>query len=1252
MVFRFTKVFKQFILAGVFILLSSSAFAQVSLIRENFDTFPITTPALPHQGWVNRVIAGNSSIDQWVFNNPGARTFASPISGRFAIFDSDDYSAGGGAENVAMESPSFSAQNFSSIRLKFNQYFDGIYNSTDTILVEVFNGTIWTAVYSYRGASSITNSQDLNITSNLGGTANAKIRFRFVGDWSYYWIIDNVRVEGYYSNDAAVENVSFSSGLCGNMYDSVSVSLANLGLQSMSNFTVRANIVGTLNGSPVNSTVSASYSGSLTAGAKGTIMLPSFNTALGGSIILSAWTELGSDQYRTNDTIKKPQLKFLGTPSAPSASNSSRCGAGAVTLQATGVSSSDSVVWYDGANTVAPVGSGLTYTTPIKGVGNYTYYVSAGRGVLANSLTSTFASGNGQSGVMFGVTAKRTIIVDSFEVSIDAGTHLVEVYYKLGTYVGFETNANAWTLLGSTTVTSTQAAGGSGLFVNVGKSVTLVSGAQYAFYIQLPNATSINYTNGSFTYSNAELQIQTGVGKGANFGATFSPRTFNGGLYYSYFPLCESARSAVQVEVKALPDGSKIVKGTPFMGTFKTGNAIDPHIVADGDSISLEIVSPSNTNNANFGTVWYISNISMKTRSGIPVPFTDTMTFAPTSKKNGSLLFIPSIGVSDSTFRVIVTVASLLTGCDTLIEAYVYVAPRPNASFTFNAPCDGAPMVFVNTSSIISGLLAFEWNFAGFGISQLENPDFVFPGPGNYDVILKTSTDYGYSDIDTLSVLVKAVPQANFNAVNACGGSAVQFTNTTLMPIGTPSFAWDFGDGNIDSSQNTSHIYANAGTYTVAFSVEVNGCATTRKKTVTQSPRASVSFSAEASCNNSEVVFTNSSNLFFGTMGYEWDFGDSNTATVRSPSHTYFGYGTFDVKLRVRTDLGCVDSFSAQVLVVQAPKISIAHTAPCIGQEIQFTNNSVVPPGFVNSYDWNFGDGTTSNTSNPSHTYPGVGTYTLFIRSFSTNGCSDSLQTRITVNEKPKAGIVIPAGVCDGEEVNFLNSTTASMISQVSYAWDFGNGIRSNRKDTSFAYLGTGAYDVTLIATITGGCSDTTLKTIAVYPKPSANFSVISALTKDGTMKFVADESGTGISYQWFFNDGFKSTLMNPIHQFLFDGTYSVKLITKNSFNCSEEHSEGVSIYRTALNGVAFAAELSLYPNPNNGRFIVKLDGASFADMHVNVVNALGQTIGFTRTISAGNLMEINLNNAAKGVYFLSVKNQEGEQSILRFIIV
>ena len=163
----------------------------VTLLDENFAT---ATGSTPPTGWVNNTIGG-ATTDTWRFNNPGNRG-ATGFTAPFAIFDSDNYSTGGGDEDVALETPAFDASATGrtynlSFKHYFNDGFGGGYN------VEIFNGTAWVSVYSgttEQGTSTIPDIQNIDITTASGANAAAKVRFRWTGDFSWYWIVDDVKI--------------------------------------------------------------------------------------------------------------------------------------------------------------------------------------------------------------------------------------------------------------------------------------------------------------------------------------------------------------------------------------------------------------------------------------------------------------------------------------------------------------------------------------------------------------------------------------------------------------------------------------------------------------------------------------------------------------------------------------------------------------------------------------------------------------------------------------------------------------------------------------------------------------------------------------------------------------------------------------------------------------------------------------------------------------------------------------------------
>lgn len=158
----------------------------------------------------------------------------------------------------------------------------------------------------------------------------------------------------------------------------------------------------------------------------------------------------------------------------------------------------------------------------------------------AQSLTTTFASNNGQSGNMFDVVALSDVTINDLDVNLDPGSWTVEVYVVTAgtTFVGNETNAGAWTLVGTASVTSA----GTNVATNLGLSLgyTVTTGSTQGFYVTVNNGSGMNYTNGTTLgavfASDANMQILEGVGKSYPFGSTFTPRVWNGTIHYTTGP--------------------------------------------------------------------------------------------------------------------------------------------------------------------------------------------------------------------------------------------------------------------------------------------------------------------------------------------------------------------------------------------------------------------------------------------------------------------------------------------------------------------------------------------------------------------------------------------------------------------------------------------------------------------------------------------------------------------------------------------
>ncbi len=191
---------------------------------------------------------------------------------------------------------------------------------------------------------------------------------------------------------------------------------------------------------------------------------------------------------------------------------------------------------------------------------------------------------------------------------------------------------------------------------------------------------------------------------------------------------------------------------------------------------------------------------------------------------------------------------------------------------------------------------------------------------GTYTATLVVASDDPENDPIEVPLTMHVVeeyvaPTAEFTATSpVCQGEPVVFVN--LTDPGIPSdgtYLWDFGDGITDTVADPSHIYAEAGTYTVTLTACNEGGCDDFSLDVEILPLPVAGFSYVAT--DLSVVFTNEST---DADTYAWDFGDEITDTVASPTHVYAEAGTYTVTLWAFNDCG-VAMVEEVITVVETP---------------------------------------------------------------------------------------------------------------------------------------------------------------------------------------------------------------------------------------------------------------------------------------------------------------------------------------------
>ncbi len=262
--------------------------------------------------------------------------------------------------------------------------------------------------------------------------------------------------------------------------------------------------------------------------------------------------------------------------------------------------------------------------------------------------------------------------------------------------------------------------------------------------------------------------------------------------------------------------------------------------------------------------------------------------------------------------------------------------------------------------------------------------------------------DFTFKKVTTTS---SAVPKADFTYQDT-----IQFYGTATDQDGDDivSWHWDFGDGTTADEQNPTHQYQDGGTFDVTLTVtDSRGLTGSVTKTITiegppnEPPVVDFSWSPSAPDVGEEVTFTPSVSDEDTPFTYAWDFGDGTTSESETPKHSFAEKKTYTITLTVTDSRGGSTTVTKTLTIGNEPPVAAftySPTSPAVGEAVQFTDKSTDSDGTVQGWEWDFGDGTTSDQQNPTHTYSAAGTYTVTLVVTDDKGGQSSAATQdITV---------------------------------------------------------------------------------------------------------------------------------------------------------------------------------------------------------------------------------------------------------------
>jgi len=466
-------------------------------------------------------------------------------------------------------------------------------------------------------------------------------------------------------------------------------------------------------------------------------------------------------------------------------------------------------------------------------------------------------------------------------------------------------------------------------------------------------------------------------------------------------------------------------------------------------------------------------------------------------------------GISDSAYK---NITGSIYSDNLPLVVYKPVSTKPVAVFSASPTSGKAPLNVKFTDASTGTPTKWKWNFGDGKTSTLQNPTHKYSAAGNYAVILTVSNSAGSNTLTkTGYIKVVSKPVAAFSASPTSGKAPlnVKFTDTST---GTPTkWKWDFGDGKTSIKQNPTHKYYKAGKYTVTLKVTnavgINTVTRSNYITVTEKPVAVFSASPISGKAPLNVKFTDKSTG--SPTKWKWNFGDGTTSTKQNPIHKYSAAGKYTVILKVTNAAGINTATKSKYITVTATSqtstaalsesptstaalsesptstaalsesptpiaaLSASPTSGNVPLTVSFTDKSTGSP---TKWKWDFGDGETSTTKNPTHKYSATGKYTVKLTVTNAAGSNTKTKSKyITVTETSQAPVADFWGsTLSGKTPLKVTFTETSKGSPTSWEWDFGDGKYSTEKSPTHTYSTAGTYTVKLTATNAAGSNTKT----------------------------------------------------------------------------------------------------------------------------------------------------------------------------------
>jgi len=412
-------------------------------------------------------------------------------------------------------------------------------------------------------------------------------------------------------------------------------------------------------------------------------------------------------------------------------------------------------------------------------------------------------------------------------------------------------------------------------------------------------------------------------------------------------------------------------------------------------------------------------------------------------------------------------------------------------------------------------------------------------------------------------------PVADFSGVPTSGDRPLSVVFTDASTNTPTSWHWDFGDGNISTLQNPTHIYDFAGTFDVNltatnFTLGESTVLKTDLIVATNPTPTAIANATPSTANQTVDIYFVDSSTGTNITKWTWDFRDGNTSAAKNPTNRFPSPGVYQVIHNVTDSDGTpwevvsADEYVAVTIVNNSVSGDFAGI-PTVGTVSFWTHFTWTGTGGPEeTHTWDFGDGNTS-TAGPDvwHLYEVTGTFWVNISVGNDAGFYFVNKTDyITAN--PHGGGGGPKPTADFSGTPLLGSAPLDVaFTDMSdcdgclvWSWDFGDTGTSPLPNPSHTYTGPGLYAVTLMVVNASGSDTKTVPNYITVGQFSVDFTanVTTSPAPPLSVQFVATPTVDHVIDDWYweFGDGNLDIVQNPVNTYITAGSFTVRLRIRN----------------------------------------------------------------------------------------------------------